>query len=1069
MFYEAMLENGFGNKVADLYINWAFHFDWKGNFLEADTILQRGLTARAEPYDLLRSTHENFRYSMSQRLLYASNEQFQRENQTRMHKQFQKITSLRIDGPSNTAPKSCALQKFDKAILVSHCIPYPDTQEVTPEKPHNTSVAKTIIDSARKMRRDKSQASTPAAACRLDFNENACKNAIPLLSGENLYEKGIQLDRNFKSKNLPQRLPPTRAYFDPEIGTYRKELPAYDKIMLVPAENLAFSLEELRAYNWFKKRSIENAFTKEQDKIWGVGYDVPVRWPIVFGRSNFPQSEWKVARISESGDCDETGPHKFYTNMAKIYPKHSTEEYQIEEIMWQKRKTQKQIPVAIQVCKGPAPTKTIRPNVNDSKLSPITEMELSGYEDAIKGPPRRRRDSLHPNLNIEPSKKRKSSIFPTFDALNDTCTTQMFGNLLSSTAISTPKMKMPKLNEAELNFKPCANESLSNGMAKSGKNSMEQSNQANDHGFAIYEDKTQTINAIKHLACKETVGNSSVENKENILESRKINLEQTKPTAPTKISAKHLELSIINSNAQRSETSNFKHLDEQNEQKDRAQPLNAYPFDIFTDKTENMANIVENARKMAICDSTMQHKENLIDNENKSAHSKTIEEEVASINQIINSILGGTKTEDSKRGLSKTFTTSMDSEIKSKVLSQIEAEEREAIQMVKTVQNILKNEESFTHDQSVFKQPITPNRSNKSLNPQKSTTSFAHELDSTAEFERIEAECANSPTLPLDLPQPNLHKSFDWKCVFDKTVSKNNSKNPLQLSVYLSEAEQRNILQNSDFCDRTKLNWTRRQTLVSSAESSPAQVQAMATASVPTATGTSALTMIRDDQDKNNTSDQVAVKAEPEDDDIGKSIYIKQEELHFDEKDADWHEVTQFLSEGTATNEYKVEEVHLDETRTRIDTFMLNMKDLNPFDPDMQKDVLNDLGFLDLLNGANNFNCILMNIVQPLKPRLTIEVNGRKYKVCKLIGSGSFGKVFSAECTKTKELLALKQQRPPNLWEYYVCLEIHSRITDQHIVSLFDIFALVEMLQVFPSNLHNLNFSGTVSCQWTLL
>lgn len=173
-----------------------------------------------------------------------------------------------------------------------------------------------------------------------------------------------------------------------------------------------------------------------------------------------------------------------------------------------------------------------------------------------------------------------------------------------------------------------------------------------------------------------------------------------------------------------------------------------------------------------------------------------------------------------------------------------------------------------------------------------------------------------------------------------------------------------------------------------------------------------------------------------ENEEIGKSIYVQQPELEFDEKkDADWREVTMFLAGVTATNEYKSEEVNLNETRQRIDTHMLNLRDLNPFDPEVQKDVLNDIGFLDQLNGANNFNCFLMNIVHPLKPRASVEINKRKYQVRKLIGTGAFGKVFSAECTKTKETYAFKQQRPPNLWEYYVCLQIHTRIRDESIVS----------------------------------
>lgn len=190
-------------------------------------------------------------------------------------------------------------------------------------------------------------------------------------------------------------------------------------------------------------------------------------------------------------------------------------------------------------------------------------------------------------------------------------------------------------------------------------------------------------------------------------------------------------------------------------------------------------------------------------------------------------------------------------------------------------------------------------------------------------------------------------------------------------------------------------------------------------------------------KEKEQTVDEHATNENMKNDDeeIGKSIYVEQPELQFHEKDADWHEVTQFLSDATSTNEYKVEEVNLDETRQRIDTHMLNLQDLNPFDPEVQKDVLADLGFFDQLNGANNFNCIMMNIVQPLKPRSSIEINKRKYQIRKLIGTGAYGKVFSAECTNTKKWFAFKQQRPPNLWEYYVCLQAHARIKDESVVS----------------------------------
>lgn len=41
----------------------------------------------------------------------------------------------------------------------------------------------------------------------------------------------------------------------------------------------------------------------------------------------------------------------------------------------------------------------------------------------------------------------------------------------------------------------------------------------------------------------------------------------------------------------------------------------------------------------------------------------------------------------------------------------------------------------------------------------------------------------------------------------------------------------------------------------------------------------------------------------------------------------------------------------------------------------------------------------------------------------------------SGKCMKTGLTYAMKQQRPANLWEYYICLEIQSRIEFDNIVS----------------------------------
>lgn len=220
MHYYAMVSNNVGSRVADLYINWAFYFDVNEQFPKADQIFRRGLEARAEPMDLLEAAHQEFRFSMSERMLRKNDPDFQRQIEIVMKKRLQQIASLRIYGSNVNIVKSKALQMFEKTELMGVCIPNCGKAERTPDKQqHNTSVAQNIIDSARTMRGDKRRRPS-TKGCRLDFNENALVTSTSRPE-PNQNVTGIKLPPNFKSKNLPQRQVPPTPYNDNEIGTYR--------------------------------------------------------------------------------------------------------------------------------------------------------------------------------------------------------------------------------------------------------------------------------------------------------------------------------------------------------------------------------------------------------------------------------------------------------------------------------------------------------------------------------------------------------------------------------------------------------------------------------------------------------------------------------------------------------------------------------------------------------------------------------------------------------------------------------------------------------------------------------
>lgn len=171
---------------------------------------------------------------------------------------------------------------------------------------------------------------------------------------------------------------------------------------------------------------------------------------------------------------------------------------------------------------------------------------------------------------------------------------------------------------------------------------------------------------------------------------------------------------------------------------------------------------------------------------------------------------------------------------------------------------------------------------------------------------------------------------------------------------------------------------------------------------------------------------------------LRQSIYVPREEVIFsDAEHANWLEVPLHLAEGPeAKNAYVAEPIYMNHTLQIIDAQLLDLMKLSPFDSKLQKALLDSVSFVDRLAKMDRNVCDMVKIVQPMKPRAKLTLANRTFSIQKMIGSGNFGKVFCGECCHTKAMLAFKQERPPNLWEYYICLEVQKRLENKRIVSL---------------------------------
>lgn len=347
--------------IADLYICWAHYYDFCDNFEKAESVYRKGLDARAQPLDSLEQAHKQFGFSMSQRLLYKDDVRRQ-EFRSSMEEKRLALTSLRAHkhkhvgsirtGSAVKSHKPGRVQQpGGSGLSENRQVKVFDDSCAEPMSPTtagaaSTSVVQTILNSTKKQENLRepgpwskakikskplfsgaSSSSAAAASTKLAFSILEDDDLITSADVENNYARGIQLPSGFAKSNLPQKddfdIPIHR---DDEI--HKSRLFKYDKFMVFPSEKISFSLEELKAYKWFKNKNVENNFTRTQAKVWENGYGIPIRLPPDFKRKNRLQED--DMELSEF-DPKAIAPGRAFS--FKIDLIYADEEYSPEEIL----------------------------------------------------------------------------------------------------------------------------------------------------------------------------------------------------------------------------------------------------------------------------------------------------------------------------------------------------------------------------------------------------------------------------------------------------------------------------------------------------------------------------------------------------------------------------------------------------------------------------------------------------------------------------------------------------------------------------------------------------------------
>lgn len=342
--------------VADLYLCWAHYYDYCDNFEKAESVYRKGLDARAQPIELIEQAHKQFGFQMSQRLLYKD-ESTQRKFRSTMEEQRLALTSLRAQRhrfvgsirtgsavkslqPGRVEQHDSSLRQSNRKVQV-----FEDAGDAPTSPTASTSVVQSILNSTKKQENLREPGPWNKAKVKQNALFSGASSSkpsfpiledddfppIPLADSENNYARGIQLPKDFVRRNLPQDefLFPIHRDEEPAKNTIYR----YDKFMVFPAPDKCYSLEELWAYKWLKKRNIKNNFTRTQDTVWENGYGIPIRLPPHFARKNSKQDDWTPEPINHE-EVLANGQRKFGFKIDLIYT--SNEEFSPEEILQSK-------------------------------------------------------------------------------------------------------------------------------------------------------------------------------------------------------------------------------------------------------------------------------------------------------------------------------------------------------------------------------------------------------------------------------------------------------------------------------------------------------------------------------------------------------------------------------------------------------------------------------------------------------------------------------------------------------------------------------------------------------------
>ncbi|KAF5288973.1 hypothetical protein FQA39_LY03852 [Lamprigera yunnana] len=106
----------------------------------------------------------------------------------------------------------------------------------------------------------------------------------------------------------------------------------------------------------------------------------------------------------------------------------------------------------------------------------------------------------------------------------------------------------------------------------------------------------------------------------------------------------------------------------------------------------------------------------------------------------------------------------------------------------------------------------------------------------------------------------------------------------------------------------------------------------------------------------------------------------------------------------------------------------------DPFKPALLKQLLEKIGF----PGRHSNGYVKINGSPRIGVRKEVtHIGDDRYLVNTRLGEGTYGQVYKATDLSTNQSVALKLQKPPNCWEYYICKELQVRLAKHPLKDCF--------------------------------